>query len=148
MHNRPEPHISRSIPARVAAVLLALAVCVTGFLLCASTPALAEFSRPYISQIAGAPTGPNGVQVPFGELGGLSVDPLSDNIYVGSGGSFADEFNSSDEFVEQLTGLASGSLAFDDTSKKLEGAVVNFGEASNYVAVDNSTSPTDKARGD
>ncbi|MGA9305251.1 MAG: hypothetical protein WBW31_07610 [Candidatus Sulfotelmatobacter sp.] len=148
MHNTFRSHTSRPILARVAAVIPALAVCVTG-LLCASAPALAEFSRPYISQITGTPTGLNGVQVPFEGLGGLTVDPRSDNVYVGSnGGNFADEFNLSDEFIEQLTGLSSGSLAFDDENGKLGGAVGGYGEAGNYVAVDDSTSSTDKARGD
>ncbi len=151
MHNRPRSHTYRRIQARVAAVLLALAACVTG-LLCVSAPALAEFSRPYISQITSAPTGSNGVQVPFGELGfglgGLTVDPLSGNVYVGfASAGFAYEFNPSDEFIEQLTGLSSGSLAFDDEDGKLEGGGGPSRE-SDSVAVDDSTSPADKARGD
>ncbi len=150
MHNTSRSHTSRRISSRVAAVLLALAACVTG-LLCASAPALAEFSRPYISQITGAPTGPNGVQVTFAESNteSLTLDPRSGNLYAGIAGgrgdNFADEFDSSGEFVERLTGLSATRLAFDDESGKLE-STANGRE--NYAAVDNSTSPTDKARGD
>ena len=144
MHKTPRSHTSRRVPARSAMLLLVLAACVTG-LLCASAPALAEFSRPYISQITSAPTGLNGAQVPFfRRLGGLTVDPLSGNVYVVAGEGFADEFNSSDEFIEQLTGL-SKKLVFDDESDKLENVAEERGD---YAAVDNSTSPTDKARGD
>jgi hypothetical protein len=142
MHNTPKSHMSRRVPARSAMLLLTLAACVTG-LLYASTPALAEFSRPYIGQITSTPTGLNGTQVPFVGLAGLTVDPLSGNVYI-SGEGLTDEFNPSDEFIEQLTGLSNG-LVFDDESGRLE----NVGEAKGYhVAVDNSTSPTDKARGD
>src|SRR6202167_2499679 len=142
MHNTSRSHTSRRVPARSAMLLLALAACVTG-LLCASTPALAEFSRPYIGQITSTPTGLNGAQVPFGGLAGLTVDPLGGNVYI-SGEGLTDEFNSSDEFIERLTGLSNG-LVFDDESGRLE----NIGEARGYhAAVDNSTSPTDKARGD
>jgi len=133
MHMRPSP-------ARAA--LATLLACIAGCLF-VSEPALAEFSRPYISQITSAPTGPNGVQVPFGVLGGLTVDPLSGNVYVGfDGESFADEFNPSDEFVEQLTGVLSGSLAFDDGNGRLEGSSGVVNSRGNSVAVDNSTSPT------
>ncbi len=146
MHDTSKSQRSRRIPARIAAVLLALAVCVTG-LLCASAPALAEFSRPYISQITGAPTGPNGVQVPFAESGlvSLTVDPHSGNLYAGITPDVADEFSSSGDFVEQLMGLSGVRFVFDDESGKLEGVGWEEGE---YAAVDNSTSPTDKARGD
>jgi hypothetical protein len=138
-------HRSRRAGAIALATLLA---CIAGCLL-ASAPALAEFSRPYISQITSAPTGPNGVQVPFGALGGLTVDPLSGNVYVGfEAGSFAYEFDSSDEFIEQLTGLSSGNLAFNDGNGRLEGSSGIANSEGNFVAVDNSTSPADKARGD
>ncbi len=111
--------------------------------MCASTPALAEFSRPYIGQVASTPTGLNGAQVPFGQLAGLTVDPLSGNVYIW-GEELADEFNPSDEFIEQLTDPSNG-LVFDDESDRLEN-VADGGD--NFAAVDNSTNPTDKARGD
>jgi hypothetical protein len=137
---------------RAPLVLAALLACLVGLGL-ASTPAFAEFSRPYISQIAGAPTGPNGAQVSFAESGleGLTVDPRSGNVYVGTylpGGTYVpavDEFSSSDEFIEQLTGLSTNRCVFNDESGKLE---CFPDEPTEYAAVDNSTSPTDKARGD
>src|ERR1700691_4091051 len=151
MHSRPRSHTYRCIQARVAAVLLALAACVTG-LLCVSAPALAEFSRPYIGQLTGAPTGPNGSEAPFDLRGGLTVDPSSGDVYVSGElnlNYFVDEFNSSGVFIEQLMGLSGfGSLAFDDANGKLESAAGSIGEAREYVAADDSTSGSDKARGD
>jgi len=99
--------------------------------------ALAVFSRPFIGQL------------PTSTPTGLTVDS-SDNVYVGTF-STAEEFESpkkSDKFVEQIIGLsATGSLAFDDMSGKLEGAegYGTGGQSSTWVAVDNST---DAAKGD
>ena len=148
MHNTSRSHTSRRIPSRVAAVLLALAACVTG-LLCASAPALAEFSRPYISQITGTPTGLNGVQVTFGRIrwphGRSAQRQRIRGIAGGRGENFADEFNSSDEFVEQLTGLSATRLAFDDENGKLEGRRKPEKEAIMWLSITRPARPTKPA---
>ena len=113
-------------------------------LLLAPSVASAEFTRPYITQITGT-TGPHGEQVPFvSPLGGLAVDPVGGGVWVGdTGAGVVDEFDSSNVFVEQVTGVSTGSLAYDDTGMKLLGA-----GALEQVAVDDSVSLQDEARGD
>ena len=77
-------------------------------------------------------------------LGGIAVDPVSGDVWVGdTGAGVVDKFDSSDVFVEQITGVPTGSLAYDDTGMKLLGA-----GAGEQVAVDDSVSLQDEARGD
>ena len=134
--------------AKTLVTLMAL----LGLALFAPALASAEFSRPYIGQITGTPTGQHGEQVPFGELGGLAIDlnPLEENVYVGEHypNDVVDEFNSSNVFMSpQITGLPTGSLAYhDELPEKLEGAAGKY--ELEWVAVDNSTGLTDEARGD
>ena len=107
--------------------------------------AQAEFSRPYITQLTGAPTGPLGEQVPFQALEGLAVDPdpLKDDVFVGTDADIegsvhpvVDEFSPSNAFLEeQHTGVPNHSLAFDDES----GQLVEAG-AREFVAIDDSVS--------
>ena len=135
---------------RVPKALVAL-IALLGVVCVAPTPALAVFTRPYISQITGAPTGPLGEEVPFHGVGGIAaageevpLDPgEAGNIWVGSLAEnetqLVDQFNSANVFVApQLTGYSIGSLAFDDTSGALESAPGTQGQADEWVAVDNS----------
>ncbi len=125
--------------------ILAVLVAALSLAVVLSLPSLAsaEFTRPYITQITQAPTGLFGEEVPFPSLGGLASENKSDgNLFVGSAGNalslWVDEFNSSNAFVEpQITGLQTGSLAFDDKS----GGLVDAGEEE-YVAADNTTTRT------
>jgi hypothetical protein len=118
--------------------LAALLACIAGSLL-ANASASAEFSRPYITQITGTPTGPLGEMVPFPELGGLAIDPDSPgHIWVGESEHavvypLVDEFSSSNEFIGQLSGLNTNSLAYDDETHTLEN-----GRLEEWLAVDNS----------
>jgi hypothetical protein len=136
MHQMKSTHARSYLSHRVRLALGVLLACLAG-LLFASVPALAVFTRPYISSIPGAPTGPHGEEMSFSSLGGLAIENVNDgNIYIGAGGTI-DEFNSSGMFVSpQITSIPSNSLAFDDKSGKLEGA-----GNEERVAVDNSTGP-------
>lgn len=120
-------------------------VLVAGFLfVCAG--ASAEFTRPFLSQVRGTPTGTSGEEVRFVPLlVGLAVDPVSGgDVWVGDQGSrVIDEFNASNEFVEQIAGFPTGSLAYDDTDQRL-----SVSEPGEQVAVDDSASLSDSARGD
>ncbi len=120
-------------------------VLVAGFLF-VCVGASAEFTRPYLSQVRGTPTGPSGEVVPFvPPLVGLAVDPVSGgDVWVGDQGSMVvDVFDASSGFVEQVMGFPTGSLAYDDTGAKLYGT-----EPGEQVAVDDSVSLSDDARGD
>ena len=127
--------------------ILAVLAVVLGLALFVPSLAFAEFSRPYIGQITEAP-GLFGEQAPFQNLYGLAVDPLNDDVFVGTeiippgqafGTKVVDEFDSANVFMPpQISGIPIGSLAYDAQSMTLEGAV---GEGSEYVAVDNSTGP-------
>ena len=132
--------------------ILAVLMAALGLALFTPSLASAEFSRPYITLLTGTPTGPSGELVPFERVPGLADDPGGD-VYIVDASEFSfvggvDEFNSSNEFVEQLASISASSLAFDDTSGKLKSAAGKSGEGNNFVAVDNSTSLVDEARGD
>ncbi len=138
---------------KVALAFAALLVCVAGCM-SVSAPALAVFTRPYVTQIAEAPTGPEGAMAPLEYLGGIAIDPASGNIFVGTFENkvveevvvnhkieqvreyrkSVDEFNLSNEFTGQLSPVPIYSLAFDDKSGKLEAA-----PEPETVAVDDST---------
>ena len=135
---KPRPRRAGEMP-RTAKTLVAL-MALLGLALFVPSLASAEFSRPYLTQITGAPTGPLGEEVPFdfnGGAGGIAIEPRSEDVYVGDnegGAGVVDEFNSSGAFLApQLTGLPAESLAFDDESGKLE--AVGGGM---FVAVDNA----------
>jgi hypothetical protein len=119
-------HLSR----RASLAFATLLACIAG-LLFAGAPAFAEFTRPYITQITGTPTGVLGEVVPFSRPGGLAVDPSNSDVYVEDDGSLEalDEFSSSDAFVAQSPGLSIESLPFGKN-------------------VDSSTNPLDPGRGD
>ena len=110
-----------------------------------STPAFAEFSRPFKSAVVGTPTGPHGELVPFGELGCIATDTgeggnFDGNWWVGDeSNSVFDEFNSSNEFLGQSPISPSSrthSCAFDDLSQEF----VSVGPFE-WVAADNSGGP-------
>ena len=131
-----------------------------GVVCLAPTPALAVFTRSYLTQITGAPTGPLGEEAPFNGVGGIAaagaeVPPDSGeagNIWVGvlaeNETQLVDEFSSANVFVApQLSGYSIGSLAFDDTSGEPESAPGY--EGLEWVAVDNSRALADaEAAGD
>ena len=129
---RQAKHALGNQPLSSVAVLL---IAFLSLLSLTATPASAEFTRPYLTQITGT-TGEHGEPLPFpGELEGLAVDPdpLDENVFVGVGEA-VDEFSSLNVFMPPpITGVGTRSLAFDGKSGKLVG-----GEREEYVAVDNS----------
>jgi hypothetical protein len=131
----PVSHIRGLCTLLAPTVLLVLTV---GLFL--TSPALAEFSRPYESSMDGTPTGPSGEPVPFGKTEGIAIDPTpSGNVWVGDGGKgVVDLFNSLDDFIEANTGVPTHSLAFDDSNGRLYGA-----PAREWVATDDSLSMED-----
>jgi hypothetical protein len=137
-------HAGSHLSHRALLALGVLLACLAGFLF-AGAPAFAGFSRPYLTQITGTPTGPLGEQVPFGYVECIAIDTKQGgpgSVWVGQkvgeGGNtpLIDEFSASNVFVSQLTGLPTHSCAFDDSNEKL----YTVG-TSEYVAVDNSTGP-------
>ena len=119
--------------ALLGAVGLLAVVAGTLFL---SVPAFAVFTRPYLTQLTGTPTGPLGEEVPFGGVAGIAVDSRSPgHVWVGdSGQELVDEFSGpSNVFVSPPMPCATVSLAYDDTSEEL------ICRNSEWVAVDNST---------
>ena len=102
-------------------------------LLSSCSPALAEFVRPFKSvALEGTPTGP------FGEIRCLTIDTRegeinSGNIWVGNSNGVIDEFNSTNQFLGQLTGKSVGSCAFDGSTEELTSV-----EGEEWVAVNNS----------
>ena len=127
----------------------------TGFATLGSTPALAEFSRPFIGQL---PTGTPETGTPYGAIAiGGGIGSYSGNVWVGASTATApgveskgaiDEFGPTNLFIRQILGeeppvtglpegrIQRGSLAFDDSTNEL------FGTGKNpWVAVDNSTGP-------
>ncbi len=138
---------SYSVGSRRMMLLLEVSVLsltlVTGFLFVSAT-AFAVFTRPYITQLTGAPTGPLGEEVLFNDIGGIAVDSRSPgHVWIGNNGTgFIDEFTTpSNAFVAQLVGPTE-SLAYDDTSEQL------IGSESERVAVDNSTKMNHRTAGD
>jgi hypothetical protein len=135
--------LRRVVLAVTGLLVLVTVVMVSLFM---SSPALAMFTRPYITQLSETPTGPSGEEVPLSGVDGIAIELSSPgHVWVGEGGTgLVDEFSSSNTFIPpQLTGFSTGSLAFDDRSGKLEGT-----EGKAWVAADNSIDPTDPAEGD
>ena len=134
---------SRSTRTTTLPKALAVLVAVLGVVCLAPSAALAVFSRPYLTQLTGAPTGPLGEQVPFKSVEGLAVAPssgglFSDDVFVGTEG-LVDVFSAANVFAPpQITGLQTNSLAYDEKSETLEGA-----KEKEYVAVDNSVGPAE-----
>jgi hypothetical protein len=126
----------------LALTLGALVACVCG-LLVVCAPALAVFTRPYVGQLTDTPTGANGSPAPFHGGGAIATDSRSPGrVWVGENTTeLVDEFTTSDAFTAQLSGIGTGSLAYDDTSPgKLVG--IDGGAEHEFVAVDNSTGLT------
>ncbi len=105
-------------------------------LLYSSTPAFAEFVRPFKSvAMEGTPTGL------FGEVGCITINTRENeintgNIWVGDASNgVIDEFNASNEFFSQSVGKPTGSCAYDDST----GELISVG-VYEWVAVDNSNS--------
>ena len=130
----------------------------TGFATLGSTPALAEFSRPFIGQL---PTGTPETGTPYGAIAiGGGIGSYSGNVWVGASTATApgveskgaiDEFGPTNLFIRQILGeeppvtglpegrIQRGSLAFDDLTEQLYTA--QGGSSYEFVAVDNSSSP-------
>ena len=129
----------------------------TGFATLGSTPALAEFSRPFIGQL---PTGTPETGTPYGAIAiGGGIGSYSGNVWVGASTATApgvesktaiDEFGPSNLFIRQIEEgeflpplaaptniFAGGSLAFDDSTEQLYTSTNN----EDHVAVDNSLGP-------
>ncbi len=139
--------LSLSVSARLFRwhrVLLAGAALLTLSMGCLSlsTPASAEFVRPFKSALEGTPTGPSGIAAPFGELGCIAIDSgeggsIHGNLWVGDiTNGVINEFGPPNEFLGQLFAMREGSCAFDDSTGKLLSAGENA-----RVAVDNSGGP-------
>ena len=132
--------LSAGVPGlrRVLLVVAALLV-VSPCLLSGSALACGELTRSFRSVVRGTPTGPSGAEVPFGELRCIAADTgeggnKSGNYWVGDfGNSAADEFNSSNVFLQQLPGVGTNGCAFDS----LTGEPVFVGSRE-WVAADNS----------
>ena len=106
---------------------LTVLVAALGLALLAPSVASAAFTRPFVRQLTGTPTGPGGSEVPFSTVGGVAVDSAG-NLLVGDGSERVDEFNSSGVFVEtrKLNGsprvlgrMAPASLSIDDSTGDL-----------------------------
>lgn len=120
----------------------AVLACLCGWLVVCA-PAWAAFSRPFVGEIKGTPTGPSGKEVPFDGVGGIAIDLAPPgNIWIGeSGTKLVDAFGASNTFIEQLGGYFTASLAYDDLGGKLESAEPGPNEEParvEAVAVDNS----------
>jgi cell division septation protein DedD len=142
----------RSYSCNRAGLALAAVLCSIVGVLVASAPALAVFTRPYLSQLPEVPvTAP--VPGPIGNPGGVAVDPVNGAVYVSSRStSTIDEFDSTGSFLSQLTGeghfSVSGygnggltSLAVDGATGDLyvNGAFLNGGTGNTPVDVFDST---------
>ena len=136
--------LHRSIPGTLASLCV-----VAGVLAFASAPAFAKFSRPFLGEIKGTPAGP------FQGVGGIATAPTSGgcgsydgHLWIGEPGTgLVNEFGSSDEFIASLPGFTPRDFAFDQASCTLESSDESFGRQQ-WVAVDNSVSLKDPARGD
>jgi hypothetical protein len=130
---------------RVPLALTVLIACIAGCLF-ASAPAFAVFSRPFLGEIKGTPTGEHGELVPFDRAGGITTELVnSEYWWIGEeGAGIVDQFSPLNTFISpQLFGFSPHSLAYDDMNGRLESA-----GREEWVAVDNSQSVTDNAKGD
>ena len=84
---------SRSTRTTTLPKALAVLVAALGVVCLAPSAAFAVFTRPYVTQLTGAPTGPLGEEVPFNDVGGIAVDSRSPgHVWIGDKGtSLVDE---------------------------------------------------------
>ena len=107
-----------------------------------STPAFAEYMRPFKSALDGTPTGSSGELVPFGELECIAIETGEGggnrgNVWFGDGtNDVIDEFSPTNEFLRQLTGMQTHSCAWDESTGELVS-----GGAFEWIAVDDSGGP-------
>jgi hypothetical protein len=114
-----------------------------------SSTALAAFQHPFLSQLTGAPRGGEG------SLCGVTVDPASQNIYVGIPSTAIDVFNASGIYQSLITGMGTPNGSFSSACTTAvndvngdvyvadsgSDVVFVFGALGNYLSTMNGSAP-------
>jgi hypothetical protein len=93
---------------------------------------LGAFTRPFVRQITGTPTGPGGSTVPFKEPRSLAVD-AQNNVWVGERIEKLDEFNSAGSFMKSLE-LTFPTPELKASSTQLQSLAIDDSNENFYVA--------------